>query len=444
MSKRRKNAGEGYGYMFHGAFAKKADAVAKERKTKGAWVKGTLTNNGYRYIVMSPRTNPIKRKKKAPKVPKVAPAQNPSALMVMGANPGHSETRSNEITVPPGSTITIRMNPAQVQHSDDSRWMYTALAQLYPGKRIDQLGSRELSKVAMLAAKLKLESVRSNSLGSFFGFSPSPRATKTERAEHRREWKTRMRSAKQEMHDELKRMHRAARQSQKQTRTSHVFHELYGKQEFDKEGFPINPSPICGAMIGGYQCTRKPGHRGPHLPQGATMRTRSRLRHGWQPNPTAEALRERFTGARVGRVQVMDEPHMPVGDYAMLGKLLSLYVKPLKGGQVLEIKASGGTILVADESARQIYFVGGDQDVSAGLEQFGAVDRGAGLFELGEARRIDYRQRKEHVPHPEADSWRHDLGEESGIRPTVLFDSSAKRLLFEGGDYRVEEAGIIN
>src|SRR4029077_12175337 len=31
MSKRRKNAGAGYGYMFSGAFAKKADAVKKEK-----------------------------------------------------------------------------------------------------------------------------------------------------------------------------------------------------------------------------------------------------------------------------------------------------------------------------------------------------------------------------------------------------------------------------
>lgn len=442
MSRRRKNAGEGYGYMFHGAFAKKADAVAKERKTKGAWVKGTPTNNGYRYIVMSPRTNPIKRKKKAPKTPPIVPAQNPSELMVMAANPHGQENR--ELTLPAGSTLTIRMNPMPARSADDTRYMHAALAELYPGKRIEQLSARELSKVAMLAAELKLRSLRSNSLGSFFGFSPQPRASKAERAQHRREWKARIRSTRQEMRDELKQMHRAARQSQKQTRASRVFHEVYGKQLYDKEGFPINPAPACGAMIGGYPCTRKPGHRGPHLPQGATMRTRHRLRKGWQPNPTAEALRERFTGKEVDRVQIFDEPHMPAGDYAMLGKLLSLYVKPYKGGQVMEIKAAGGTMIVSDESARQMYFVGGDQDITEGLGVFGGVDRGNGVIEIGEARRIDYRQRKEHAPHPEADSWRHDLGEENGICPKVLFDTKAKRLLLEGGDYRIEERGIIN
>ena len=408
MSKRRKNAGAGYGYMFHGSFAKKADAVAKERKTKGAWIKSTLTNQGYRHIVMSPRTNP--RKKRAKKetkgellkrrlaelnAPIVRPATNPSELLVMGANP-HENIQ--EIVLQPGSRLVIRNNPADA---------------------------------------------RTNSLGTFLGFSPK-KPTKKELAASRRSFKAGVRRKTQEEHEYLGGLKRAARTSQKQSRTARVFHEVYGAQEYDRQGLPSNPAAICGASIGGYPCTRKPGHRGPHLPQGATMRTRKR--HNWQPrakNPSAEALREKFTGKGVERIRIFDEPHMPGGDYAMLGKLLALYVKPRHGGQVQMIQPTG-TIAVSDESARQIYFVGGDQDVSAGLHVFGAVDRGAGLFELGEARRIDYKQRKEHVPHPESDSWRHEFGEETGVRPVVLFDRNAKRLLLEGGDYRIEEAGIIN
>jgi hypothetical protein len=321
MSKRkRKNAGLGYGYQFHGSFKEKKDAVAKERKTKGAWIKSTLTNAGYRHIVMSPRTNPIKRKKKAkPEVsaysPRSAyaprPGANPSELIVMGANP-HENVQ--EIVLQPGAKLVIRNNPADA---------------------------------------------------------------------------------------------------------------------------------VCGARIGGEICTRKPGHRGPHLPQGATMRTRQRLPKTWRPNPSAEALREKFTGREVGRVKVHEEPHMPAGDYAMLGKGLALYVKPRIGGQVQVIDLHG-VMVVSDESARQIYFVGGDQDVSTGLDLFGAIDRGPTLLELGEARRIDYKQRKEHVPHPEMEDWRHDFGEENGSRPLVLFDVVNKRLLLEGGDYTVRAEGIVN
>jgi hypothetical protein len=60
MSKRKKNAGEGYGYMFSGAFAKKADAVKKEKTRKGSFVKSVMTRQGHRYVVMTPRTNPRK------------------------------------------------------------------------------------------------------------------------------------------------------------------------------------------------------------------------------------------------------------------------------------------------------------------------------------------------------------------------------------------------
>jgi hypothetical protein len=88
--------------------------------------------------------------------------------------------------------------------------------------------------------------------------------------------------------------------------------------------------------------------------------------------------------------------------------------------------------VVSDETSRQIYFVGGNQSL---LFRAG---------ELGECRRIDYKQRKEHVPDPDADEWRHAFGEESGVRPVLIYDARNKRLLLEGGEYRIESAGIIN
>jgi len=375
VSKRRKNAGLGYGYQFHGSFKDKKDAIAKERKTKGAWVKSVLTNQGYRHIVMSPRTNPRKRKKK------VAPAPNPSELLVMGANP-----ESQEIVARPGQTITIRVNPTAPREN------------------------------------------------LYFGFGSSAPSRK-ELAASRRGFRARVRQKTKEERTYIRGLARSARAGGRTKRKlEELFHEVYG----------ANPA-ICGARIGGEICTRKPNHKGPHLPQGATLRTRERLPHHWKPrdNPSAAALRETFTGAESDGYTVHREAHMPAGDYAQLGKMLALYVKPYGGGQVQMIQPRD-TLLVADESARQLWFVGGDQDITAALGVFGARQRGAGLVELGEARRIDYRQRKEHVAHPEQDSWRHELGEENGIRPKVLFDLNAKRLLLEGGDYRIEEAGIIN
>lgn len=406
MSTRRKNAGAGYGYMFSGAFAKKADAVKKESKRKGSFIKAVMYQSGMRYAVMTPRTNPVKRKKKAPKETKAemlkrrlaevgayeprtaAPAHNPAELLVMGANP-HENIQ--EIVLQPGSRLVIRNNPAES---------------------------------------------RTNSLGTFLGYAPT-HPSKKELSESRRGFKRRVRVKAGEVGAERKRLRGSARRGFKdKSKLQELFHEVYGQ----------NPAPVCGVSIGGYPCSRKPNHKGPHLPQGATMRTRKRLPHSWQPrakNPSAEALREKFTGMEADHVSIRQEPLMPAGDYAMLGKFLGLYVKPRKGGHVLTITANGVTV-VSDETARQIYFVGGDQDISSGLAEFGALDRGVGIFELGEARRIDYKQRKEHVPHPDQDSWRHEFGEESGVRPTVLYDANAKRLLLEGGEYEIRAEGIVN
>jgi hypothetical protein len=175
------------------------------------------------------------------------------------------------------------------------------------------------------------------------------------------------------------------------------------------------------------------------------------------PNPPTEEIVEEFTGREVEFMDVYNEPHMPRGRYAKLGPLIALYVKPTKGGQVIRLGAPeavghdfpkywGGRppLVVCDSSARQIYFVDGAQDIAASLAAFGAIDRGNGVVELGKGRRIDYQCRKEHVAEPDEDLWKHDHGEENGELPTVLFDTRSKRLLYEGGDYRIEGPWIRN
>jgi hypothetical protein len=213
--------------------------------------------------------------------------------------------------------------------------------------------------------------------------------------------------------------------------------------------FRVNPSEnICGAMIGGYPCTRKPGHRGPHLPQGAPLRPRSRLQRNWKPrrNPSAEALREEFTGAPAEGYTIHDAPGMPAGEYAQLGELLSLYVKPAIGGQVREIRfKEPRPTLISDSTGRQLYFLEGDQDITPGLHLFiEEMPAGPGELELGEVRRIDYKQRKEHVKDPDVDEWKHNFGEESGERPTLWYDPTRRQLSLKGGAYSVKKEGLIN
>ena len=445
MSHKRKNAGEGYGYMFSGAFAKKADAVKKEKQRKGSFVKAVMMKSGMRYAVMTPRTNPIKHKKKAERgnphtsqifdtstveglkkaerfkaklektydsvnvysiglnrvqivglgsraaIKRHREGENPSELLVMAANP----SESRELTVPAGSTITIRVNPEPRPNA-----------------------------FAPTFARLAIEE----------------RARKQREAAYERQQKARAKASRadeERMTDYYSKLRKKVRQGPRKVRD--LFHELYA---------PLEENPVCGVRIGGQLCTRNPGHRGPHLPQGATMRTAKRLPHSWKPrkrNPSAATLREEFTGSPADWITAEQEPHIPAGDYAQLGELLSLYVKPGRGDAVQQInfREAERPLLLSDESARQLWLAGGNQDVSASLSAFGA-NGDSELVELGELRRIDYKQRKEHVPHPDHDEWRHEMGEESGVRPRLWFDTRLKRLLVQGGEYEVRPEGIVN
>jgi hypothetical protein len=443
-TKKRKNAGEGYGYMFHGAFKEKKDAVAKERKTKGAWVKGVFTKQGHRYVVMSPRTNPIKRKKrvtpeeasgylkydfarewsnatsererkrikrKLEQMKKIALRDNPHELLVLGANPSEVDTHNTqEISLPPGATIVIR-TPRQNPENPDR---YTSAHAIASGAKYTPPGLIQTKRQKRVAGLV--------------------RVTRQRASRHKYDWIPEGGITPGNNPDDSSYMHQAAA-------------ELYGKPISQLNARELSQVAQLAARL--KQARRQNVELGT-FENGVfhpwTRRPKSRQKKAIRrQNPDAVAIREDFTGAPVEYETTLTEPHMPAGDYAQLGELLALYVKPHAGGQVQHINfREPRPLLVSDDTARQLYFVDGDQDVTASLGVFGARDRGAGLFELGEARRIDYKQRKEHVKDPDVDEWRHEFGEETGHRPILLFDSRHKRLLLDGGAYEVRREGIVN
>jgi hypothetical protein len=423
--KTRKNAGEGYGYMFHGSFGTKAKAVAKEKKTKGAWVKGVLTNKGHRYLVMSPRLNPIKRKKKNPatKVHKKfrtseqayafanqmrakypgrkvdvlerstgkwevfvlnEPTHNPHELLVLGANPEHSSS-NREITLPAGSTLTIRMNPTEARQNVE--------------------------------------------LGTFENgvFHPWTRRPKSRQKEA-------IRRQNPENPDRFTSAHAIAKG---------ITRQAPGLIQTKRQK----------RVAGMVRSARK--HKYEWIPSEGVA-------PGMNPrqNPAAADLREEFIGEEPDWIDHANEPNMPKGDYAKLGDLVALSVKPMHGGQVkglfwtnrqFDIVHFGDELLplidapwvTSDESARQIYFYKGLQNLHSQLGEFGARSRGDGVFELGQVRVIRYRAKKWTDDFKLFD-FVHRFGEETGVLPMLLFDDKHQRLLFEGGEYQIRREGIVN
>jgi hypothetical protein len=180
-------------------------------------------------------------------------------------------------------------------------------------------------------------------------------------------------------------------------------------------------------------------------------------------NPSAQAIAEVFSGRPLEFVDVDYEPHMPRARYAYLSKLVGLTIKPASGGQVMgiawwnapasahDIEHYGGELrplvgapdLVAGESDKRLYLFKGVQNIESSLRSFGAQAIDGQVYELGEARVLRYRMKKSPIDDELMD-YVHTFGEEGGARPRVLFDAEHKKILFDGGDYRIDGLWIKN
>ena len=126
-AKKRGNSGAGYGYDFHGAFGTKEKAVEKESSTPGSFIKMVPApgGRGFRWAVMSPRTNPRpKRKKRARK--------NIHELIVLGlGNPKKKKLRGQEIN-PSSGPRTKGRRPLAKRRRNDAAGLARA-GELYKG-----------------------------------------------------------------------------------------------------------------------------------------------------------------------------------------------------------------------------------------------------------------------------------------------------------------------
>ena len=163
----------------------------------------------------------------------------------------------------------------------------------------------------------------------------------------------------------------------------------------------------------------------------------------------ARDLREAFTEHESDRYTVTQEPHIPAGDYALLGKLIALRVKPERGGQRQEITFPGKHIrVISTANGEHIFFAGGGQEL-AEMEVKIFTSSESDSVKLGECCSIVYEAAKWHEAVPGSArgrnvEWEHQFGEDGGYPPKLFYLRSKERLALEGGSYHVEGAGIVN
>lgn len=171
----------------------------------------------------------------------------------------------------------------------------------------------------------------------------------------------------------------------------------------------------------------------------APLRLRGKKKNGAGELLGAAKMYEKFHGKPADKVTTRHEREIARKDYAKLGDLVKLEVN---GEHCLVFEEGAGTIVACEPQGKQLYIIGGTQNVDGSLGTLG-VDKTKDLIDLGDCTQIEYFTRKAFDQFKPV-VYYHEFGEESGVKPRLMYNRLNKKLYLVGGEYRVEKEGIMN
>ena len=171
-------------------------------------------------------------------------------------------------------------------------------------------------------------------------------------------------------------------------------------------------------------------------------------RHG---NPSrqnyadATDLYTQFHGRGPRRVT---DTKLPIGDYdgheelGQLGKMVSIIIGGRGWRKKIEWGAREAPDLASEPDGKQLYIVGGSQNLDSGLAAL-PVKTDRHMIDLGFAYQVEYFSQKRFDGFQPV-TYYHAFGEDTGERPRVVYDRRKKRIHLVGGAYKVKPEGIVN
>jgi len=186
----------------------------------------------------------------------------------------------------------------------------------------------------------------------------------------------------------------------------------------------------------------------------AKKTNRRRQRH----NPVSETeqavhLFEIFHGKDAREIQ---EKHISAAmrkDYTALGKLIAVVTDDCGlGEREIATKwdrcphidfSEDHVTLASSPDGRQLYAIGGNQNLTGCLGKFEGVDPTKDLIDLGEVAAIVYEARKIH-DNFEPVQYCHKFGGHGRTRPGWFFDRLKKQVFFIGGEYEIDITAKIS
>lgn len=182
-----------------------------------------------------------------------------------------------------------------------------------------------------------------------------------------------------------------------------------------------------------------------------------RTQRKYRTNPSesfeqAKDLSERFHGRTARDVTTIQGRIKFNKNVAELGDLEALWILPPTGRKALMIPYDPDkTRLSSNPQGTQLLVVGLSANATkVELEKVPWLEdneKSKQLVCLGEIFRVDYYTDKHHLEGPDTQKngscYGHIFGQESGIRPYLVYDALNKACLITGGAYTVEDIGIV-
>ncbi len=179
----------------------------------------------------------------------------------------------------------------------------------------------------------------------------------------------------------------------------------------------------------GSQHRRRPPHRRRNQADGGDLRQ-------------AVSLFETFHGRNAEEIAEKQESAKMRLEYTSLGDLDYLIVQP-EGKKAVQINFEGdGVKLASAPNGRQLYAIGGNQNLSSLLEKF-TDDPEKDFIDLGEGIEVEYTARKIHNNF-EPTEWFHKFGEKNGALPRLMYDKLKRRVFFVGGEYFIDTRDAVS
>lgn len=182
---------------------------------------------------------------------------------------------------------------------------------------------------------------------------------------------------------------------------------------------------------------------------GRILTSNPRKRKGRKnPDDASAELYEEFHGKPSEQLTEYVYEEHEHDSLAQLGELISVTVLTTTGYEAkIDAPSIDGPVndvvqLCSSEDRRQLYFVGGNQAIDVDALGFGDSDI-KDLMVIGVLTQVEYCTKKKFHKFKPVDYY-HELGEETGQQPILLYDPISQLMKVAGGAYEVKDVGIVN